>query len=581
MKKKIIFLTAVLLFAVLLFFWKGKGDFGGKAEPAITPTPEVQLPQVLRNAWIVTSGEDSITFFYEGAERTFSTKGKVQQTLSECVGDLTVQGEEIISLVLKPDKITAKVLRVDDTGMELEGYGVIPFGEGFRVYRLYHGVAEEPSGRVLVGSEGNAFVLENGKLCAALLLQTPETEKIRVLIGTEGYEGYYHETVKITAECGFTVSGGEEETHYKAGEVCTFSAKSHDGEEGRSIVTPDTPEGKLTVANLKRAGGTPSYRGTLEIERREEGFLIVNEVSMEEYLYAVLPSEMPSNFGTEALKAQAICARSYAYTELLANRYAQYGAHVDDSVACQVYNNIGENEGSVLAVKDTHGQVLFYEGEVAQCYYYSTSSGHTASAADVWENAKEVPYLRGKETTYDAESPWYRWQTFLSLEDLGERMKEVLSSRYGVVPEQILTYDEGTGEFVSKSIGEVGTIESIRVTDRGTGEIATRLLVVGSKGVYLVKNEYNIRSVLAPVTAYIYRENGEGVNGASLLPSAFIAVQKGTYKGVTGYLVTGGGYGHGVGMSQCGANAMAAEGKSCEEIIEEYYPGTEIGFIYD
>lgn len=581
MKKKIIFLTAVLLFAVLLFFLKGKGNFGRTEHPTVTPTPEVQLPEVLRNAWIVASGENSITFFYEGRSRTLSTKGKVQQTLSECVGDLMVQGEEIISLVLKPDKITAKVLRVDDAGMELEGYGVIPFGEGFRVYQMYNGVAEEPSGKVLVGSEGNAFVLENGKLCAALLLQTPETEKIRVVIGTEGYRGYYHETVEITAECGFTVSRGEEKIRYKAGEVCTFSVNSKEENGGRSIVTPDSPEGKLTIANLKRAGGIPSYRGTLEIEQRAEGFLIVNEVSLEEYLYAVLPSEMPSDFGAEALKAQAICARSYAYTGLLANRYADYGAHVDDSVACQVYNNIGETKESISAVKATHGQVLFYEDEVAQCYYFSTSSGHTTSAADVWENAAEVPYLQGKETTYDAESPWYRWQTFLSLEDLGERMKAVLSSRYAVVPEQILTYDEGSGEFISKPVGEIGTVESIRVTDRGTGEIATRLLVVGSKGVYLVKNEYNIRSVLAPVAAYIYRENGEGVNGASLLPSAFITLQKGTYKGETGYLVSGGGYGHGVGMSQCGANAMAAEGKSCEGIIEEYYPGTEIGFIYD
>ena len=300
----------------------------------------------------------------------------------------------------------------------------------------------------------------------------------------------------------------------------------------------------------------------------------------EEYLYAVLPSEMPSSFGKEALKAQAICARSYAYTELMANRYAAYGAHVDDSVASQVYNNTGETEAAVLAVKETHGQVLFYEDTVAQCYYYSTSAGHTASAEDVWENAKEIPYLSGKPTAYDGESPWYRWQTFLSLKELETGINQALKTRYSVVPEQILTYDASSGEFVSKPITETGTIKSIQIGERGKGGIATRLRIEGSKGVFLVKNEYNIRSMLAPLGKEIYRENGECVTGTSLLPSAFVVLQKGVYDGETGYLLTGGGYGHGVGMSQCGADAMASAGYSCEDIIKEYYPGTELGFIY-
>lgn len=581
MKKKIMFLTAVLLFVVLLFFLKEKGVFPQKEGESGTPTPVAALPREFKNVWILSSTENSITFFFEGKENTFSTKGKVQETVKECVGDLTVQGEEILSLVVKPDKVTAKVLRVDEKEIELEGYGVLPFAEDFRVYRLYDGIGEEPSGKVLVGSSENEFVLENGKVCVSLLRKKPEMKTIRVLLGTEGYEGYYHKVVEITADCDYTVVWGEEKKKYTAGEVYTVTKESFDDGELRCVITPERAEGKLTIRNLKRAGGTPKYRGTLEIEKRDEGLLLVNEVSMEEYLYAVLPSEMPSEFAAEALKAQAVCARSYAYTELLANRYAQYGAHVDDSVACQVYNNIGETEASVLAVKETHGQVLFYEGEVAQCYYFSTSSGHTTAPEDVWENAEAIPYLQGSENGYDVKSPWYRWQTFLPLELIEKQAETVLRNRYAVVPEQILTYDAAKEEYINKPIGALGTIESVRILERGAGDIATRLLLVGSKGVYLIKNEYNIRSILAPSEAYIYRENAEGVNGATLLPSAFITLQKGTYQGKTGYLVSGGGYGHGVGMSQCGADAMAKEGANCEEIIEAYYPGTELGFIYE
>ncbi len=581
MKKVIGIFAAVLLLGVLLFFAKEKGLFTKDGGQEGTPTPEVTAPRVLRNVWIISSGESEITFFTEGEQQTLSTKGKVQEVVQNCVGDLTVQDGEILSLVLKPDKVSAKVLQADETGMELEGYGVLPLAEEFKVYRLYDGIAEEPSGKILVGSEENEFVLEDGKLCAALLLEEPNIEKIRVLIGTEGYKGYFHEKVEVTADCGFTVSYGEKKEHFAKGEICTFSTENTEPGEERRIIVPDAPEGKITFFNLKRAGGTPTYRGTLEVERREQGFLAVNEVTMEEYLYAVLPSEMPSDFGAEALKAQAICARSYAYMELMENRYAQYGAHVDDSVACQVYNNIGETEQSVLAVKDTYGQVLLFEGEVAKCYYFSTSSGHTASASDVWENGETSAYLRGKESTHDSKSPWYRWETFLPLTKLETSISDTLRARYAVVPEQILTYDTASDSFVSKPVGELGELKSIQVFERGTGEIATKLLVIGSKGVFLVKNEYNIRSVLSPVGQTIYRENGAETTGAALLPSAFVELQKGIYKEETGYLVKGGGYGHGVGMSQCGADAMAKEGYSCEEIMEEYYPGTELGFIYD
>ena len=200
---------------------------------------------------------------------------------------------------------------------------------------------------------------------------------------------------------------------------------------------------------------------------------------------------------------------------------------------------------------------------------------------ELGDDASMKRFLLGDVKTYDSDSAWYRWQTFLSLDALEETVEQALKTRYEAVPEQILTYDAGTDSFVNKPIQKVGTIESIRVYERGIGGIATGLLVTGSEGVFLVKNEYNIRTVLAPTEALIYRQNGENVTGAALLPSAFVVLQKGTYQGETGYLVTGGGYGHGVGLSQCGADAMAQAGFSCEEIIEEYYPGTEIGFIYD
>jgi len=582
MKKKSILLTAVLLLAVLLFFLKEreKGKEGELPTGTPAPTKEAQEPYVAKNVWIVSSGEDTLTFFYDGKVQTMATKGKLTEEIKESVGDVTIREEQVVALVLKPDKIKAKVLQMDEDGMELEGYGYLPFAKDYKVYRLYDGIKEEPTAKILVGSSENEFILEQGKLCAALQVACPELKQIRVLLGTEGYTGYYHKTVEFTADCDYRVTWGTEERSYGAGERCVFRNEEFPTSEGRVTIVPEKGDGKITFYSFKRAEGYPSYRGVVEIAKKEEGFLLVNELSLEEYLYGVLPSEMPSDFAPEALKAQAICARSYAYMGVTENRYAKYGAHVDDSVASQVYNNTKETEAAILAVKDTHGQVLFYQDEVVNCYYFSTSGGYTSAAEDVWENATPVPYLTGKATTYDSESPWYRWQTFVPLEVLKTYTEQALKERYQVVPEQILTYDEEREEFVSKPIETLGEPLSYRIVERGAGEIAKKLLIVGTEGVFLVKNEYNIRRVLAPVGQSIARENGEAVRGSSLLPSAYIELRKGLYKEAEGYLVLGGGYGHGVGMSQCGADAMAKQGATCEDIMEEYYPGTEIGFIY-
>ena len=112
MKNKGIILTAVLLLAVLLFFLKEKNERDKEENPTGTPVPtqNAEEPFVAKNVWIVSSGESSITFYYDGKVQTMATKGKLQETITESVGDVTILGEQVIALVLKPDKIKAKVL---------------------------------------------------------------------------------------------------------------------------------------------------------------------------------------------------------------------------------------------------------------------------------------------------------------------------------------------------------------------------------------------------------------------------------------------------------------------------------------
>ncbi|HCA70188.1 MAG TPA: hypothetical protein DEP17_07280, partial [Lachnospiraceae bacterium] len=450
-----------------------------------------------------------------------------------------------------------------------------------------------------------------------------KAENIRVLIKTTDYTGYYHNEVTLTSDEEFTIQGKKNKKTYAAGETVTINPDYELLSDGRVKVETASEKGKIQLLSVKRMSGNPKYRGSIEIAKDANGLLIVNELPLEEYLYAVIPSEMPTYYGMEPLKVQAVCARSYAYRHLLANSLNQYGAHVDDSVSYQVYNNISENEDSILAVKDTYGQVIKYDEEVITAYYFSTSCGHTTMPEYVWANGQPIPYLKGKlmatenskevssqesirlyqdlskeenfrkfikdddVVTYDSEFDWYRWNTTLNIEDVQKNIDEKLSSRYQANPSLVLTMvkpEQGGKEAVFESVpvDSIGKIVDIAVKKREAGGIITELLITGSKNTVVVKTEYNIRLLLAPKNSKIVRKDLSEVNGLSLLPSAFFVIDKTVVDNkLTSITLTGGGYGHGVGMSQNGVKAMADQGKSYETIVSYFYEGTKLGFIYE
>ena len=113
----------------------------------------------------------------------------------------------------------------------------------------------------------------------------------------------------------------------------------------------------------KPARGVPVYEGTLEIHKTEQGLYLVNELDLETYLKYVVPSEMPASYSQEALKAQAVCARTYAVRAMENYALEEYQAQVDDSVSYQVYNNLDRQENTDLAVDSTAGQIMTFEGE--------------------------------------------------------------------------------------------------------------------------------------------------------------------------------------------------------------------------
>lgn len=383
---------------------------------------------------------------------------------------------------------------------------------------------------------------------------------IRVLLSNQKLGSYMHRMVTITSDLDYYVTCDGKSEKRKAGTETKVTFRW--GKKGKMLIF--SGPGKLSITSLRRSYGIPSYRGKIEVHYTKKGLYLVNELLLEEYLYSVVPSEMPISYGLEALKVQAVCARSFALRQKMGKKFKKYGADVDDSVSSQVYNNTKESKLSIRAVQETAGFVASFQNKIITTYFFSTSWGHTADSHDVWlqrgdspvyltgklqnnsqkkldlsnEN-KIISFLNKKVDTYDSKMPWYRWKVMILKVSLNHK--------------------------------NIGSIRKVTVSRRGKSGVAKQLCITGSGGVKVIQGEYQIRKYLNPKKSKIIRQDGSRVR-LSLLPSGCFYIKEGK-----NYLsIYGGGFGHGVGMSQNGVKKQVELGKNYQEILKFYYPGIEI-----
>ena len=175
-----------------------------------------------------------------------------------------------------------------------------------------------------------------------------DQDKIRVLLTNDAMNSIYHDTIQIRGTGELVVSQNGRKKCYAKGQTVTFAAKGrhHIGNK----VDISCSKGRIKVVSITRSGKNPVYRGTMKIVKKKQGLLLVNTLTLREYLYGVVPSEMPSSYPMEALKAQAVCARSFAWRQMRSNSYKAYGADVDDTTSFQVYHMSGEDARTRKAV---------------------------------------------------------------------------------------------------------------------------------------------------------------------------------------------------------------------------------------
>lgn len=452
--------------------------------------------------------------------------------------------------------------------------------------------SEEAAGNFLSGKKAALTLDEQGAVTDIAIRGQIETpEKVRVLLSS-GENAYEHGQLTLSCDGNFWALWDGEIITYPAGSKVTVAWK--EGKISRRACFYAASE-KALFTVVSDGAGTHSYYGSLEIFSGEAGFCLINEVDTETYLCGVVPSEMPESYGLEAAKAQAVCARSYVCSQWKKSvKYAAWGAHVDNTVNSQCYGGAVEKETARQAVEETWGQVLTFQEEIIPANYFSTSCGWTAAAADVWKGKEDMTYLSSRPQytegeygdlsreedfhafitdtqvkAYDQSSRWFRWTARIRCDQVREGLEAWLAE---AGPVKVLE-----GEFFEeKELKSVGEVEDFYVYTRAESGLATSMLIVGTEASVKVEGAQTIRKILA--AADITLSNGEKIGQRSLLPSAFISLEK--IKDASGKLtsvkICGGGYGHGAGLSQTGVKGMTELGYTYQEILAHYYEGTEL-----
>lgn len=529
-----------------------------------------------KNVWLTTGEGGTFCVSLGGVERTFPLEASLGQPeeFANQIADISLKRGTLQKVTMKKKKISGKILAVKDDSIEIEGYGSLKLDKDFKVYRLYGHFEERSIADILVGYDIQDFVVAHGRICAALLVREFDAKSIRVLLMNTDFQSIFHPTVTLSAESGLTLTYGDKVVKVPPKAEVIIDPTDERLKDGRIVAAPLEKKDSILVNSIRRSYGTPAYNGTIEIRKDTDGLLLINELYLEDYLTRVVPSEMPDSYEKEALKAQAVCARTYAYRHIQSNTYSKYGAHVDDSTRYQVYNNnLPTSSKTEEAVRETYGKLLFYNDTPIEAFYFSTSCGHTTDGSIWGGDPAQFPYLDGSllqdsrgvlnlstnsafdefikkkdYPSFDSGFPMYRWETTVTNRQLEEE------------------------------ITEVGSILNVTVTERGVGGIVKKLRVEGSDGVMTINGEGQVRAKLGNKYMAITKLDGSTLKNFDSLPSAYIAIENQGVddKNITTFHIYGGGYGHGVGMSQNGAQAMAKGGKNFEEILKFFYHGTEV-----
>ena len=309
---------------------------------------------------------------------------------------------------------------------------------------------------------------------------------------------------------------------------------SLNGKKAGQITVKPREKGLIYVGgNRTAAAGGRWYRGEVKLVSGSSGLTVINDLNLEDYVASVVGKEMYPIWPLEALKAQAVAARSYAIFQQQHPKYQLFD--VLSTTTSQVYSGLdGEANTTQTAAQATAGQVLTYQGKVIESVFHSASGGHTENSEDVWMRA--VPYLRGVPD-FDQAAPVFQWNLALTATQIRQRIP---------------------------GIGDIISMTPVKTTPVGRVKV---LKVQGSRGALLMKGS-DARRALGLKSTYFAAKPEFGP----------VAGTRGSRP--IGFQIVGQGSGHGLGMSQWGAYGLAMQGKLYQAILTHYFQGVSLKTIY-
>lgn len=290
----------------------------------------------------------------------------------------------------------------------------------------------------------------------------------------------------------------------------------------RLIIKPQKPE-SIRVNNRR-------FRGDIVLVYKKSGVLVINYLAIDDYLKGVLYHEISHYWPMEAIKAQAVVSRTYAYSQMQANRGKEYDLSSD--IFSQVYGGrTSERWRTNRAVDQTKGIFLLYQSKVFPAYFHATCGGATEDASNLWKINLEP--LRGVVCDYCKRSPHFTWRYSMAMSDFIAAL--------------------------NKAGFAIDSIADIAVTEKTQSGRAKTLSLTDANGRTLAISAKDLRNAIGP----------------NQLRSTIFTV-KATSEAIDFYGI---GWGHGVGMCQWGAYFLAKQGKRYETILQFYYPGTTVGYV--
>jgi SpoIID/LytB domain protein len=358
----------------------------------------------------------------------------------------------------------------------------------------------------------------------------------------------------------------------------------------RDQITVDTTTNRVEVTFNRGDHGRKIYGGNLNLQPNAYGdYTLVNNVPIETYLRGVVPHEIGASAPPSAIEAQAILARTYALRNL--RRFAIDNYQMCADTQCQVYWGLGETDAaSDRAIANTYGSVLVYNNELVDALYSSTTGGVTAPFEDVW-NGEQRPYL--KAVVDSVNSNWdltkhsladeQNFRTFLSHkkgfnEEGWDMFRWKIKNSMADISQDVRSYLRSK----QHPLANFTQITNLEVTQRSLAGRVQQMRVTTDRGVIQLEKDEIMRALYAPNSTFFYLEP---IYEAPAAPAAApkkvgdksaIATTPAPKGALTGYNFVGGGFGHGVGMSQTGAYRLGKLGWAGPQILGFYFPGAQV-----